>query len=146
MVHGYHSAVRRLFLIALIALLPLRGWAGDLMAVSMAAKPAMSQGTDAMAEDCPLHAQAAPAASRVGAAAPAPAHADAHADTHADAHPDARVTGSQSCCSCDLCLPMAETAVERLHIAPRARHTEPSFVGVSIVSVPAARPLEPPIS
>ncbi len=52
--------MRHLLLALLIALLPVRGWVGNAMAVDMAAQRAVAvSGQAAMPADCPMHAQAA---------------------------------------------------------------------------------------
>ncbi|MBC7991869.1 MAG: hypothetical protein H7Z15_01320 [Rhizobacter sp.] len=58
----YHAAVRRLFLLLLIVLLPLRAWAGDFMSVQMATSGSGVPAVHAMPPDCPMHSSADTAA------------------------------------------------------------------------------------
>ena len=58
---GYHAAMRTIVLVLILALLPLRMWAADGMAVRMAQEQAASAempAAHAMPEDCPMMAQA----------------------------------------------------------------------------------------
>jgi hypothetical protein len=60
--------MRHLMLALMIALLPIRGWMGDAMAVAMLATPAhaMSQAASAEAPPCPDHAMGGDAAGSQG--------------------------------------------------------------------------------
>jgi hypothetical protein len=88
--------MRALWIALLIALLPLRGWMGDAMAVSMAAAPiAVAVGQSAMGDDC--HHQASMAE----------AHGSAHA-VHAGGHEaphdgDLQGSGHEAHLMCDVC-------------------------------------------
>ncbi len=91
--------MRALWIALLIALLPLRGWVGDAMAVSMAAAPlAAATGQAAMGDDCP-HLTPVPATT-----------ADAHGQhaTHDTAHTEASdgahgAGHTQAHLMCDVC-------------------------------------------
>ena len=94
--------MRHLLLALMIALLPLRGWVGDAMAMEMAAR------TVASLPDASSAAQAHPHAACQGddpvaasAASPAPAHAMAHTGQSAGAP----ITYSDcgSCTTCEVC-------------------------------------------
>ncbi len=86
--------MRTLWIALLIALLPLRGWVGDAMAVTMSASPHAAAAM-AVADDCP-HAASAHAGQH---AQQHPASTDA-AHAHADA--DEHVTVSAHLL-CDVC-------------------------------------------
>lgn len=132
--------MRVLWIALLIALLPLRGWVGDAMAVSMAAAPlAAAAGQAAMGGDCPHMAMSS------GMHADASTdHAGADtADTH-DGHHDSGHT--QAHLVCDVCngpalgspvaLPGPAAATHGPHI-PRAER---------FASLAPRHPHKPPIS
>ena len=122
----------RLFILFLIALLPLRGWTAERMVFQMERGTpvgVLSQATDdAMSEDCALHMQMAQMAS--GHAATDAAHGSDH----------------KGCQSCQLCMPLAG-----LHsAAPLAVAAIPQVLPLTrssrFVSADAARDVKPPIS
>jgi hypothetical protein len=125
--------VKRLFILFLIVLLPLRGWAGDLMSMRMAHQP-LSAGEHvgqlaAMPPDCPMHAHGQ---------ASAHFQPDQKADTGGDG------TGlMKNCASCDLCLPLAALTCARIEFAAFAVEAKP-LVGVdgfaSAVPPPTDKP------
>lgn len=112
----------------MLVLLPLRGWAGDLMAIEMAAGLAMDQTAGAMPPACPLHAQMT---------------VDADADAGADQSP---ADPQDRCGSCQLCLPLAEACAAELNIAVFAAHIKPLLGGIAFLSAPPAPNFKPPIS
>lgn len=106
----------------MIALLPLRGWAGDLMSVQMAAGGFQAQ-VVAMPADCPMLSMQVDA----GDVSQTP-------------------TGTAGCASCDLCLPMAELASLQFGVITFAARTAPSSDGVDFCSAASALAFKPPIS
>lgn len=121
--------MRRLFVFLMIVLLPLRGWAGDLMSVRMAlGSPAVQ--TASMPSDCPMHAQA-DTASHEGASSGDGTHSRG---------------GMGNCSSCELCIPLAQLAVAPLDMVSFAAHAEPRMGGVDFMSVAPAPAFKPPIS
>jgi hypothetical protein len=114
--------VKRLFILVMILLLPLRGWAGDLMSVQMAMS---GLAASAMPADCPMKAM----------------HSTATADDASTAPVDA-----EGCTSCDLCLPMAELAPLGFDVVRLAAHAAPPIAGVAFFSATPALVLKPPIS
>ncbi len=89
--------MRTLWIALLIALLPLRGWVGDAMAVTMAASPHAAAAL-AVADDCP-HAAAAHVGQDAGQH---PGHPDAgHAHTPADAGEHGTVSAHLLCDVCN---------------------------------------------
>jgi hypothetical protein len=114
--------VKRLVILLIIALLPLRGWAGDLMSVQMAAGGLPAQ-VGAMPADCPMLSVQVDA----GDVSQAP-------------------TGPTGCASCDLCLPMAELASQQFGVITFAAHTAPAIDGVDFCSAATALAFKPPIS
>lgn len=111
----------------MIAVLPLRGWAGEIMSVEMAAgavgsRAVVSHVLDAMPADCPMHAQM---------------------DTNTSSDSSA---GMQGCMSCGLCIPMTEPAIPGVDTGSFGAYALPATVGVRFVSAVRALPLKPPIS
>jgi hypothetical protein len=123
---GYDLAVRRLFVLLMIVLLPLRGWAGEIMAVQMATIGMTGESSAGMPPDCHL-LMASPSAAT-----------DAQ-DTRAG-------TDMPSCESCDLCLPMAEVAAVQSLQASFADHVKRAPRGAAFLSVAPAPGFKPPIS
>jgi hypothetical protein len=115
--------MRRLFLLLMIVLLPLRGWAGDLMGVQMAIGGLASHSVGAMPADCPMRSM----------------HASGHDTSPAPA-------GTEGCTSCDLCLPMAQCASLRFDLVAFAALAAPPMGGVAFFSASAALAFKPPIS
>lgn len=120
--------MRRLLILIMIVLLPLRGWAGDLMSVQMAMSSAVSASMDAaMPPGCPMHSQAS------------------------QAHPGSDTDGSQSqgdmknCASCGLCVPLAELAHARFDSVAFAGHAQPVIGDAEFVSASLAPTVKPPI-
>ena len=110
----------------MIALLPLRGWAGDLMSLQMAVGGGAPGVAGAMLVDCPMHAQA-----------------DAESNDTDDAPIPA---GMQNCSSCELCIPMAEPVEVRLDSFTFAAHVKPLMGRVDFISASPAPTVKPPIS
>ena len=117
--------MKRLLVLLMIVLLPLRGWAGDLMGVQMAASGLASQVASAMPADCPMKSMHVPAS--VDDASPAP-------------------SATEGCTSCDLCLPMAEPASLRFDAVAFVAHAAPPMGGVAFLSASPALAFKPPIS
>lgn len=124
--------MRYLFVIIMIALLPLRGWAGHVMAVDMAAQQiraaqkatatqAEKENIAAMPADCPMLTQAAGAEN--------PADSNAHC----------------SCDTCELCLALASVKDTGLLAATFTPHTAPQAASAGFSSADRATGLKPPI-
>ena len=123
----------RLFILFLIALLPLRGMALDRMVFQMqndgsATSLAQGAGTG-MSEDCALHMQATSAA-----------HG---ASSNADAPSDKQHKGCQSC---QLCMPVAALAAITLAAIKPVPQSVPLLRATAFVSAESARLAKPPIS
>lgn len=116
------AAVKRLFILLLIVLLPLRGLAGDLMGVQMATS---GLAAGAMPADCPMKAMHAPTA--------------AHEES-------AGLANADGCTSCDLCLPMAGLPSLRFDGFGFVAHAAPPMGGVVFFSASPVLALKPPIS
>lgn len=126
--------MRVLLLALMIALLPIRGWMGNAMAVSMAAQQVSMAASDAasaaMPEDCPMQMQAT-----------------AGADTAApDASPAQGGTAHCSCDTCELCLALASVSPFQMPHMSFAPAVGPVADGLLFVSADRATGLKPPIS
>jgi hypothetical protein len=124
-------SLKRCILIALmLVLLPLRGWAGNVMAVDMAAQQVMmaqSQTTDVvqMPADCAMTMQE-------------PAQAVKQAGT-----------GSSHCYSCDtceLCLALATASQTNWPASNASKHNAALQTGIAFRSAESASSFKPPIS
>ena len=116
------AAMSRLFILFLIALLPLRGWTVERMVVQMGGQSA----------ECALHMQMAMQAGPQDAAEPEPA---------ASQRPD-----HQGCQSCQLCMPLAALATPMLVLTAAAAQAQPLPANIRFASADAARYTKPPIS
>ena len=114
--------MNRLVIVLIMILLPLRGWAGDVMGVQSATSRLAAHATGAMPADCPMHATAA-------------------ADPSSQAP-----TGGDCCTSCDLCIPMASLTSPLLDVIAFTAHAAPPMHDVDFVSASSALTLRPPIS
>ena len=117
--------MRRLILILMVALLPLRSWAGDVMSIEMNA--ATSVTAEAMPSDCPMLQASAAAAETV------------------DPPVDSSSSAGTLCDVCDLCLPFTDLVAPV--VTPGSDGSQAAFDDVSIVdlSTDTARDLRPPI-
>ena len=127
------SVFFKLLMVIMIALLPLRGWAGNVMAVDMAGKQVAAaqiaavsgaeiSSSAAMPADCPMLTQAA--------GTDDPVEAGAHC----------------SCDTCDLCLALASVKDTNLAAATFTPHTAPQAASAGFSSADRAHGLKPPIS
>jgi hypothetical protein len=129
----------RAFLIALmIAILPLRGWMGDAMAIGMAgeqhdtAGAPMAHAMAAAHEDC----------AGMSAASMAPAVADgSEAANHSSASGDC-----DSCSVCQVCNTVALAVDPLSAVAPASPHASPAGVLTRFASFYPQRGHKPPIS
>lgn len=124
----------RLFVLLLIALLPLRGMALDRMVFQMQSPAsAVSLAKDTgMGEDCALHTQAASAAQGAGS--------DAGAD------PDQGTQQHKGCQSCQLCMPVAALTAPTLAAIKPVPQSVPLLRTTAFASAESARLAKPPIS
>ena len=114
-----------LFVSLLVVLLPLRSWAGNIMAVDMAATAVIQvemahvSNQTAMPVDCAMQAQ--PSA-------------------------DDGVIPCGSCDTCELCLAVANLTYATWAASPFMRHTSPLAISAIFSSASSASSLKPPIS
>jgi hypothetical protein len=126
----------RLFILFLIALLPLRGMALDRMVFQMqntGSTASLAQGADiGMGDDCALHMQAASTAHGVGS--------DAGGD------PDHGTQQHKGCQSCQLCMPVAALSASALAAIKHTPQSVPLLRTTAFASAESARLAKPPIS
>lgn len=138
---AYHPLMRVLLLAFMIALLPVRGWVGNAMAVDIAAQqmlqarqavPGAESGAEApaMPEDCPMLAQAGEQADMAG-------------NTEASVADGAHCKG---CNTCQLCLALASFTWNTLQPAGFTPHAGPLAGGVRFSSADRISGFKPPIS
>ena len=125
----YHPIMARLFILFLIALLPLRGWTAERMVFEMEAGAplaAVSQAAGAgMGEECALHMQMASSHHQSG-------------ESHAPAH--------KGCHSCQLCMPLAALASPLVLAVAASPQVLPITRSSRFVSADPAHDVKPPIS
>ena len=115
------TPLKRLLLIALmLVLLPLRGWAGNVMAIDMAVTTAAQASPiqGAMPEDCVMHMQTAA---------------------------DDKAPLCSNCDTCELCLAVANLTPASSTAIKSARQTSPSAFNASFSSAARAPGFKPPI-
>ena len=131
-VRRYHLLVTRFFILLLIALLPLRGWAVDRMALQMeggvpqieqsqSAEAAMDN--TAMDEDCPHHTLQGQHSAQAS-----------------------QVSQAKTCHSCQLCMAMAALELPPFFSLPAAPRLLPPTRVARFASADPARHAKPPIS
>jgi hypothetical protein len=119
---AYHLNMNRLIIMLMMALLPLRGWAGDLMSVQMATSSMSPLAASTMPADCPMLAKA-------------------------KANPSSQApSGVHGCTSCDLCIPIAESMNTQLEVVAVAADAGPPMREVDFMSATSTPSLRPPIS
>ncbi len=132
--------MRRWFILIMIALLPIRGWVGDVMAADMVTQRM------AAAAQVPVQAQQ-----------PAPAAADSHADCHGNAaadSPASQPAGDSNtaaadcgnCTSCQVCHAVAMAVTPGVDPVAPAHSAAPPLRGTHFASAEPARGFKPPIS
>lgn len=132
--------MRYFWITVMLVLLPLRGWAGQLMSVDMAmqqvTKAVTSAGDPAdgsqlmtlafMPDDCPMHAMAS--------------------ETTSNGQPDAGSPPCSGCDTCELCLTIASFTPSEFHATAFSPTTAPAAMPHGFVNADRASRLKPPIS
>ena len=122
---------RFLFVALMIVLLPLRGWAGNIMAVEMAsmafaqAGVAIDASQTAMPADCPMLSQLSSGAGDQNEAA---------------------LPAGCNCDTCELCLAVANLADISWSASPLLRHSSPPAFSTRFISAISALNFKPPIA
>ncbi|MDO9437615.1 hypothetical protein [Hydrogenophaga sp.] len=138
--------MRHLLLALMIALLPLRGWMGDAMAVAMVTAPAHA--AMANAAPCPDHA-AMPAPSAPTAANAANAVEASHtgmAHGQDAAHSDDSAADGHTHKSCEVCNGPAMALTTPVVPLPAATHGMLAFPAERFASAEPQQHIKPPIS
>lgn len=124
--------MRHLLLVVMMILLPVRGWAGNDMAVGMAVNMVTSAtaktGEPRMAADCPMHFQTLAA------------------DTANDSIPTSTGQQCSGCDTCELCLALATVTHNIWFSGATSPHIAPLATGIAFHSADSASSLKPPIS
>nr|WP_315225448.1 hypothetical protein [uncultured Albidiferax sp.] len=132
--------MRRLVLILMLVLLPLRGWVGEAMAMDMMATQAGATQTVA------AHAHGISAESTFDAEM----QADCHEATGAEPSDSTTSTSSGTHCGtcplCQMCHSVAAPAPFSILPTPWLPHAQPTTGPARFASAPAAFALKPPIS
>ena len=121
--------MRRLLVILLIMLIPLRGWGAQSMTMQIAHSQASVQAADeqvsmdGMPADCSMLAQPAPK----NAESPSPAK------------------GLAACQTCQLCMTLASLSFPQTHLLAYARQLPPKAGHANFISADLARQVKPPI-
>lgn len=127
-----------MFVIFLICLLPLRGWAGTAMGMQMATAQVMASNSNVpflkdpnnrtlanMPDDCAMHLDATSTAANKSANSKPPC---------------------SGCDTCELCLAIASFSTPQLHTTPLCLRAAPAAAHHGFVSADRASRLKPPIS
>ena len=146
--------MRRWILIFMIALLPVRGWVGDVMAGEMAGAQLVAMNLIA------THADSTGAAAELAPHSGATSHADCHGGTgmadRAGAFTPAAPTSAHhasqdgdtcgSCAACQACHTLALAAPPSASAPVPPHHSTPPSLGKPFASAVPARGFKPPIS
>lgn len=130
--------MRHLLLALIIALLPLRAWVGDAMAVSMMGHTATSMVAAGAQPDCPDHAGEVPLALSLSAG-----H-DLYGSTAEAQHPDHPQDHQHS--ACDVCNGPALVVGLLLSATVSQHHTLLALPAERFASVALQQGIKPPIS
>jgi hypothetical protein len=121
--------MRRWFVLLMIVLLPVRGWAGDFMGIQMAMAAGATPAAHEMPTDCPMHASADMST-----------HDGDSSDAPTDDGP------GSNCTSCQLCTPVAQLPTAPLLRAHAPVRSAPESARTDFVSALLPPAVEPPIS
>lgn len=146
--------MRRLVLVLMLVLLPLRGWLGEAMATEMAltaavvATPAHSPCADHAAVQAahPAHGTHEPAAAAAPHAQHAAASPTADDTPHCPGHAEATAGDGPGCLGCQACHALALTADVPAPPAGRPPAERPAASPAAFRSAVPAPGLKPPIS
>lgn len=145
----YHQRMRVLLLVLMVALAPLRGWAGELMALQMATQQL------AAAAGKPVDRHGGPADHAHSSGDPAPLHSDCLGHTAAKAAAIPASDGAQdvhAAADCPTCSACQSCSLSALAESPRGcsgmqvSNGVPNFVSTTFTSAAPALGLKPPIS
>ena len=117
-------STRILFIALMLVLLPLRGWAGNIMAVDMAAATVAQAGVASLASQSPMQADCT---------------------MHSQPSTDDAVSLCGSCDTCELCLAVANLTPASWPTSHLMLHSSPLAFNASFSSATSAANLKPPI-
>ena len=142
---SYPYAMRHLLLALMIALLPVRGWMGNAMAVNMAMQQALM--TQSSTEDA-TPASGGNAASQAAAAMPedCPMGAQNQDGKSVEGEQAGETVASCNCNSCELCLALATFTFPTMATVTFTPHAEPPSHGSRFSNAERVFSLKPPIS
>ena len=142
---SYPCAMRHLLVALMIALLPIRGWVGDAMAVDMAMQQVLMTQSSASGETL---VSGRGAALTTSAAMPedCPMSARNQDGKSVEGEPAGETAASCNCNSCDLCLALATFTLPTLATAAFTPHAAPPSLGTRFSSAERVFSLKPPIS
>ena len=142
---SYPCAMRHLLVALMIALLPIRGWVGDAMAVDMAMQQVLMTQSSASGETL---VSGRGAALTTSAAMPedCPMSARNQDGKSVEGEPAGETAASCNCNSCDLCLALATFTLPTLATAAFTPHADPPSRGTRFSSAERVFSLKPPIS
>ena len=136
-----HRFLRYLFISMLLVVLPLRGWAGNTMAIDMVMnKAANAPGISA------LHEKAAWVAGQMSVASSLPADCAMHSQAPTDAAFGNAATHGNSCETCELCLAVTSLAQVQWTASQALQNSSPRTFDVRFSSAVKTSVLKPPIS
>jgi len=141
--------MRTLFLALMIALLPIRGWLGDAMAIEMVRHAMPAAEAVAGAARAATEAHCHEAGDMAMTAMDNAAHADhAMADTHGDGSDSDHAShqGCGTCTACQVCHSVALGGTELRGIAHDAPQAAPAAPAARFASTEPFLGLKPPIS
>jgi hypothetical protein len=142
--------MRTLLLALMIALLPIRGWLGDAMAVEMVrhSMPATSSVSMATAAATEAHChEAMEAGGGMDMAMSMMAdHAGSHDDTSSSSHSGTDHQGCGTCTACQVCHTVALGGMPLIDIVHSAPQAPPAAHASRFASAEPAQGLKPPIS
>ena len=140
------TAMRRFLLILMIALLPMRGWAADMMAVAMAAQHLHAVQSIQAAYDGLNTAAEATGQVQPSMLADCPMMAMPTGKPASDSNDKAGSPIFKVCTSCQLCMALATEHPQVLALAPFASHAPPVSRVFEFAGVTVAAAIKPPIA
>ena len=131
-----------LFVSLLIVLLPLRGWAGHVMAIDMAANIAANMATETASNSAADLQRLHGFANQM----PMPADCAMHSQPATDVVADDAITHCSSCDTCELCLAVTSVAQVQWSAGRALQHSFLSAFDMRFSSAVKTSDLKPPIS
>ena len=137
--------MRHLLLVLMIALLPVRGWMSNAMAVNMAMQQ-VSVAQNSTKGAMPVSDTNAASATAATMPADCPMSAQNQDEKSAEGKQPGDTASLCNCDSCELCLALATVTLPTLTIAAFTAYAEPPSHGIRFSSAERVFSLKPPIS